>query len=203
MMDRNLPCAWLRDLELHANADMAYINGRFEDKSASKFKEEEIIDFVNRILPFAARSLEIFSGSYPGSATCGRIIVDIHPSFDAFEFDVPVMGLKCEMLEWNAIDVEVWIRSHLIRTINLGFLTVAVRPAQIPAGEELDYHPPIKNDEVIARLSALRPVLSKCLGTIGAMCLNDNEGELILEEPRWDEFVYDATEGYELRGVLR
>ena len=203
MTDRNLPCAWLQDLEFHANADMAYINGRFENKSGSKFTSERIVEFVHRILPFAARALEVFIGSFPGSATCGRVISDVHPSFDAFEFEIPVMGLRCETPEWNSIDVEFWLRSHMARTINGGFVTLAIRPSMIPPGEEWKFHQLLKGDEVIARLSALRAALSKPLGTIGAMCLNDNDGELILDEPRWNEYVYDDIEGYEIRGILR
>ena len=208
--ERRSPALCLSYIDVHADSDSCLIEIQFEPDCKRKISVESAMRFVHALLPPILRIEEILTGSKKGVATHGRFI-ECSPTYTGYKnsrtFHIPVQGITMGRREWNEIEFEVFIRhtySVTRRVIDYGFLDTVIVPRSIPEGEEHSYVPSTRDDLKDNAVRMAIKCLSKPLGRIGAMCLEDSQGELLIEEPVWtDEASMTGAAGYLLRGMLR
>jgi hypothetical protein len=208
--ERKSPASCLSYINVISDNNSSLINIQFEPGIRRKISMENAVKFIHALLNPILRINEVFTGNESGTATHGRII-ECNPTYVGFEksraFHIPVQGIKMSRGEWNQIEFDIVVRyayDGSIRSIDYGFMDTVIVPRTIPAGKEDSYVPSTRDDAKENVIRSLKTDLSKLLGIIGGMCLEDNHGELLIEEPIWEDSAsWGGESGYVLRGMLR
>lgn len=208
--ERKSPSLCCSSINTYCDEDEAIVEVQFTKESRKKFSVQDAAVFVQKILKPTLEVIEVITGNDVGVAKHGRII-ESNPSYSGHErshsFHIPFQGVSMRTDLWNEVTVEIFIRHTEYssrREIDYGFLDTSFILQKIQPEQKGKYVAHLENAEVRKALERLSDRLSAPLGRIGALCLQSEEGELLVESPVWSDPATAAGEaGYVLRGMLR